>query len=188
MRNFSEFRSIVNCEVQVYWFFLKGQFHVDLFTFISVLSASRPHPEILILHLDNDSFGSVNTHNFISGAKLELSRIRSLLPLVVLIVSEAYPVLAWVRNVFAFRDKIRKRINLILHSFLPSINAFSVRHVNLEGHVPGFYQPDGVCLSCIGLDMFNLNLLGMIELGLSRLGGGAIINNWRWGQSPNLGG
>lgn len=124
LRNFSEFRTIVNFEVQVYWFFLKGQFHTDLFTFISVLVASRLHPDILILHLDNDSFGTINTLSFICGVKLELSRIRSLLPNTVLIISEAYPVLAWVHIVFSFRDKIRKRINRILHNFLPINQGF----------------------------------------------------------------
>lgn len=126
------------------------------------------------MHLDNDGFGSINTLSFISGSKLELSRIRSLLPQTVIVVSEAYPVLAWVHNVFSFRDKIRKRINRILHNFLPSIKATSFRHTNLEGHVPGFYEPDGICLSGIGLDMFNLNLLSMVESGLARLGGGQL--------------
>lgn len=114
---------------------------MDLFTFISVLTACRPHPDILILHLDNDSFGSINTLSFISGVKLELARIRSLLPLTSLIVSEAYPVLAWIRKKFSFRDKIQKRINRILNNFLPTIRASSFRHVNLEGHVPVFFNP-----------------------------------------------
>lgn len=124
-----------------------------MFVFISHLICSHFPPDILILHL---LLGRFNTLDIITGAKFELSRILNFLPNSVLIVSEAVPVLAWSVKCFSFKEKICKRINLSLHRF-------SFRHNDLESYLPGFYLPD---------DIFNWDLLSMVELGLARLGGG----------------
>lgn len=42
--------------------------------------------------------------------------------------------------------------------FMPLINGLSYRHVDLEGGYLGLYRPDGVHLSDVGLDIFNLSL------------------------------
>lgn len=47
---------------------------------------------------------------------------------------------------------------------MPQIGGLSYRHVDLEGGYPGLYRPDGVHLSEVGIDIFNLGLQNGIEM------------------------
>lgn len=40
--------------------------------------------------------------------------------------------------------------------------------MDLEGFVPGFYLEDGLQFSDIGLDIFNIGVLSMVEDGMRR--------------------
>lgn len=61
-------------------------------------------------------------------------------------------------------EKMRKRINRAMVKYMPLIGGLSNRHVDLEGDIPGFYRQDGVHLSEVGLDIFNLDLQCGIEM------------------------
>lgn len=60
-------------------------------------------------------------------------------------------------------EKVRRRINHSLEKFLPLLGGFSFRHIDLEGGFPGLYRQDGIHLSDVGLDIFNLGLQTCIE-------------------------
>ena len=61
-------------------------------------------------------------------------------------------------------ERMRKRVNRAMEKYMPTIGGLSYRHIDLEGGVPGFYRSDGVHLSEIGLDLFNLGLQSGIEM------------------------
>lgn len=68
---------------------------------------------------------------------------------------------------------MRKRVNRALEKCMPLLNGLSYRHVDLEGGYPGLYRPDGVHLSEVGLDIFNLGLQYSIESAVGTAVGGA---------------
>ena len=60
-------------------------------------------------------------------------------------------------------EKMRKRINRAMSKFMPQLGGLAYRHVDLEGGFTGLYRQDGVHLSDVGIDIFNLGLQYGIE-------------------------
>lgn len=128
-------------------------------------------PNIVILHLGEDAIGRVKTLMLLADFKQELVSIHRLLPGSVLIFSEVLPRIDWSFPTTNFFDKIRRRFNKSMEKFFPLLDGFSFRHKDLEGFLPGFYLHDGHVLSEVGLDIFNLGIQEMVEMGLRRFGG-----------------
>lgn len=61
-------------------------------------------------------------------------------------------------------EKNRKRINRAMKKYLPSLDFFSYRHIELEGGLQGLFCQDGIHLSDVGLDIFNLGLQSCMEM------------------------
>lgn len=118
--------------------------------------------------------GRIKTVQLLADFKGELFRILDLLPEVLLIISEVFPKLAWTFHDTVYLDRIRKRLNRSLSKFIPLLNGFSFRHVDLEDLSPGFFLDDYFNLSPIGIDIFNLGIASMVEVGLRRFGVGAL--------------
>lgn len=51
----------------------------------------------------------------------------------------------------------------MMKKFMLFMGGFSYRHINLVGGFHGLYRSDGVHLSNVGLDIFNLGLESSIE-------------------------
>lgn len=68
-------------------------------------------------------------------------------------------------------EKIRKRINRAMEKYLPSLEGFSYRHIELGG-LQGLYRQHGIHLSDVGLDVFNLGLQSCIDMaaGMGKAG------------------
>lgn len=122
--------------------------------------------------LGND-LGKVKTLDLLFMIKQDLQRFCITSPGTTLVFSEIVPRLSWLssdqRRVM---EKMRKRVNRALEKCMPLINGLSYRHVDLEGGYPGLYRPDGVHLSEVGLDIFNLGLQYSIESAVAAAVGG----------------
>lgn len=58
-----------------------------------------------------------------------------------------------------------------MEKFIPLVNGWSFRHLDLEGFIPGLYRMDIVQLSDIGLDIFNAGLQSVIDRAVFFYGG-----------------
>ena len=97
--------------------------------------------------------------------KNDLQRIHLFFPGTRIIFSEMIPRLIWLSlSEKKSLEKIRKRVNHSIEKFMPVLGSFSYRHTELEGGLSGLYRPDGVHLSDIGLDIFNMDFQNMIEM------------------------
>ena len=68
-----------------------------------------------------------------------------------------------------FKDKVRKRIRRTMSQFMCSVAGFSIRHCDLESEEAGLHFRDGVHLSDVGFNIFNLDLQAMMELAVGRV-------------------
>ncbi|XP_040209667.1 uncharacterized protein LOC120940724 [Rana temporaria] len=156
--------------VKLYWYGQKGLSWFNLRKILSSLYLRWPVPDIIVLHLAGNDLGRHRTLDIIAHIKGDFLSIHSVLPNCVLVYSEIIPRLLWFSTQFNKFEKVRKNVNRAVSKFMPSINGLSFRHVDLEGGVQGFYRPDGIHLSDVALDIFNLNLQSCVEMAVGRLG------------------
>ena len=143
-----------------------------LFEFESLVSV-WPEPNILILHLGGNDIGQMRTLDLIFGIRDTIQILRESYPQLVIVFSEIVPRLRWLdAGVCRPFEKVRKRVNKAVEKFMVNVTGFSYRHIDLEGGLPGLYRSDGVHLSEVGLDIFNMALQGCIERA-AVLGSGA---------------
>ena len=123
-----------------------------------------PMPSILVIHLGGNDLGKCKTLDLLFKIKGDLQRFGLAFPGTVVAFSEIIPRLSWLsseqRRVM---EKMRKRVNRALEKYMPQIGGFSYRHVDLEGGYPGLYRRDGVHLSEVGVDIFNVGLQNIVE-------------------------
>lgn len=170
IRNFSEFQ-FENYNVNLCWFFFETNDINNLYSFIFNLVSDYSSPNILILHFGSGFIGRIRTLKLIAELKQVLFRIHSFLINTILVFSEILPRLLWSHRLNFFMEKIRKRVNRSISNFLLSLNGISFRHYNLEGFLPGYYLTDEFSFSPVGLDIFNLDVQSMLEVGLQCFGG-----------------
>lgn len=78
---------------------------------------------------------------------------------------EIVPRLIWLSSLLhRVMEKMRKRVNWVMAKFIPFLGGFAYQHVDLEGGIPGVYRQEGVHLSDVGADIFNLGLQYSIEM------------------------
>ena len=128
------------------------------------LSAMWPSPQILVLHAGANDLGKLGTWELICEIKRDLHTISLMFPGSVLAFSEMVPRMLWSpQSGLFYLDRIRRRLNRTIHSFLVSSGGVSFRHSELEGFMPGLFRKDNVHLSPIGIDIFNMGLQNLIE-------------------------
>ena len=131
---------------------------------LSYLSGIWPAPQVLVLHTGANDLGKYRTWDLLCEMKRDLHSITLMYPGVVLAYSEMIPRLLWSpQGSLFYVDRIRRRLNRTVHSFISSIGGVSFRHTELEGFLPGLFGKDKVHLSIIGLDIFNMGLQSLIE-------------------------
>lgn len=151
--------------VKIFWKGIRGMRWNQLFLILSNLAQSWPLPSILIIHLGGNDIGKVSTMDLIFMIKRDLQRVKLSFPNTRVVFSEVVPRLVWMSSPRVNPlEKIRRRINHSVEKFMPYMNGFSWRHVDLEGGFQGLYRRDGIHLSDIGLDIFNVGLQNCIEM------------------------
>lgn len=138
--------------------------------FNSVRAGRRP--DILVIHAGGNDLGAVPQKQLVARMKQDLDAVRLRFPDIVLVWSEIIPRLVWrhARDVVAI-ERCRKKVNKLVSPFVRKCGGVVVRHRSLEEKLAGYYIRDGVHLSEVGLDLFNLALSEGIEKALLWLGG-----------------
>ena len=148
----------------VLWSGVRGLRWRQVWDHLSYLSTIWPAPQILVMHAGANDLGKFGTWDLLCEMKRDLNLIKLMFPSAVLAFSEMIPRLLWspLSGLF-YLDKIRRRLNRTMHSFLTTAGGVSFRHSELEGFIPGLFRKDKVHLSPIGLDIFNMGLQSLIE-------------------------
>lgn len=137
---------------------------MDLFFYLSTLFHSWPSPFILIFHLGGNDVGTMKMLDLMFLIKRDLHRLKLYFPNTCIIFSEMVSRLHWLYSPGRKSlEKIKKRVNHSIEKFMPLLGGFSFYHVDLEGGFPGLYRQDGIHLSDVGLEIFNLGLQNLIE-------------------------
>lgn len=170
VREFSEFLNF-SLPVKLLWFCFADDILSNLFLFIVSSVNNSGSPDVLIIHVGENLIGRMRTTHLLWELKHQLTLIHNYLPSTFLIFSELIPHVLWFSCNLTYMNRIRKRINRAMFKFLPLLQGFSFRHVNIDLSVPGFFSDDFSRLSPVGLDMLNLDYQRMIELACGRLGG-----------------
>lgn len=77
----------------------------------------------------------------------DLYRFKLTSPNTTIIFSEIVTRLSWLYSLQCqVMEKMRKRINRVLEKYLPLLDGFSYRHIDLEGGIAGLYRQDRVHL------------------------------------------
>ncbi|OCT78430.1 hypothetical protein XELAEV_18029527mg [Xenopus laevis] len=150
--------------VEVKWFGFPGLLWPGVFDKVVSLSMSEPHPHVLVLHVGGNDMGIMSQRDLVRQMKIDIDKLRSLFVGVVIVWSEMIPRLVWrwAREHSAM-ERSRRKLNQLLSVFIRRSGGVVVRHKDLERAVPGHYRRDGVHLSNVGLDLFNLGLGDGVE-------------------------
>ncbi|XP_040200106.1 uncharacterized protein LOC120932066 [Rana temporaria] len=164
LRRYSTNLSLCPESFQVFWKGVRGlQWH-QLYFHLSGLSQRWPKPDVLLVHAGGNDLGKVRTLDLLFLIQRDLQRFSLASPGTILIFSEIIPRFSWLSSPQRrAMEKMRKRINRAMYKFMPQIGGLSYRHVDLEGGFTGLYRQDGVHLSDVGIDIFNLGLQYGIE-------------------------
>ncbi|XP_069582028.1 uncharacterized protein [Ranitomeya imitator] len=170
-RSYSENLSFDPNLVFIFWHSVRGMKWSSFVLEFKKCLALFPTPDLVIFHIGGNDIGKVRTLDLLAIMRSDISSLRQSFPHTGFVFSEIVPRLLWSTINCHFMDKIRIRVNRSLNKFLPLINGFSFRHIDLEGFLPGFYRQDLVHLSDVGLDIFNLGFQYTVEKWLSLFGG-----------------
>lgn len=149
----------------VFWKGVRGMKWHQLYFQLAQLCQVWPLPTILIVHLGGNDLGNTSTLDLLAAVKRDLSRFHLSSPDTTIVFSEIVPRLSWLASPLRrVMEKMRKRVNRGMAKFMPSLGGLTYRHVDLEGGFAGLYRQDGVHLSDVGVDIFNLGLQYGIEM------------------------
>ncbi|OCT92937.1 hypothetical protein XELAEV_18016004mg [Xenopus laevis] len=145
--------------VEVKWFGFPGLLWPGVFDKVVSLSATETHPHVLVVHVGGNDMGIMCQRDLVRQMKIDIDKIRSLFVGVVIVWSEMIPRLVWrwARDHSAM-ERSQRKLNQLLSVFIRRSGGVVVRHKDLERAVPGHYRRDGVHLSDVGLDLFNLGV------------------------------
>lgn len=136
----------------VSWKGVRGLKWANLNFHLTRLLQSWPSPSVVIINLGGNDVGYTKSLDLMYMIKSDLYSFKMASPLTTSITC-----LAWLVSSDPCKlDKIRTKINRCIQKFMPLIDGFSFRHINLEGGIPGLYRRDLVHLSETGNNIFNL--------------------------------
>jgi lysophospholipase L1-like esterase len=121
----------------------------------------------LIIHLGSNDLGILKGKELIELIRLDVLRLRTLLPNVILVRSEILTRRYWrVANNQVAVENSRKRVNTAAKAiFLNEIQkGFIIRHPNIRVTENVLYRYDGVHLSDAGNNVYLNNIQGGLEL------------------------
>ncbi|OCT97324.1 hypothetical protein XELAEV_18009550mg [Xenopus laevis] len=130
-------------QVTVTWFGFPGLQWPGLFDRLVENASSNEHPHVLVLHAGGNDMGVMSQKDLVRLMKLDVDKIRSLFPGVVVVWSEMVPRLVWrwARDHLAM-ERIRIKLNKLLSAFVRRSGGVVIRHKILERARPGFYRRD----------------------------------------------
>lgn len=123
-----------------------------------------PDPDVLVIHLGGNDLGAVRLLDIMIRIKKDLGFIKQMFKNVILVWSNIVPRKAWNQEKpQKVMYKCMKRVNLEMSNFMKTIGGCVIKHDTLVPASPGLFHLDGVLLSESGTDVFNLDLLSVLE-------------------------
>ncbi|XP_019407292.1 PREDICTED: tumor susceptibility gene 101 protein isoform X1 [Crocodylus porosus] len=152
-------------DAKLHWLGKSGMMWDQLIPMLLHARRHLPDPEILVIHLGGNDLGTTKLTNLIIRIKTDLGFIRHVFKNVILVWSNIVPRKAWWNQDEACKlvDDNRKKVNSQISNFMKSIGGFVIRHDSLVPESPGLFHLNGVLLSESGTDVFNLDLLSVLE-------------------------
>ncbi|KAM8924600.1 uncharacterized protein RCH25_009300 [Pelodytes ibericus] len=157
---------------EVRWFGIRGMRWVRLLPELVQLSRLLGAPDILLLHLGGNDLGSVPVWNLCETVKRDLASLLVLFPNVTLVWSEVVPRNYWrcAHNQRAL-ERCRVKFNKQISKFVLGVGGVTIRHRVFETDAAMYFRSDGVHLTEVGLDLFNLALQDGLEQAIASVVG-----------------
>lgn len=151
-------------EAKIVWFGLRGARWNDLHTIIAKLHCQWGKPDIIFIHLGGNDIGRIKTIDLIKCMRRDLAQLHFALPDTIIVWSEIISRQPWLTDIrLKPLERCRRKINHNLSKFLESLKMLPYRHSELELGGNGLQDVDGVHLSDIGHDIFNVGIQNAIE-------------------------
>ncbi|XP_053316325.1 uncharacterized protein LOC128484031 [Spea bombifrons] len=160
--------------VHVRWFGIRGMVWDGVLLEVVKYLRLGFRPSVVVIHAGGNDMGATPQRELVWKMRRDVERLLELVPGLLLVWSEMIPRRNWrhARDRAAMEHS-RGKVNKLMASFVRRHGGVVVRHVALEEFCPSLFSGDGVHLSDLGLDFFNLALTEGIEKALFFLGGGA---------------
>lgn len=121
-------------------------------------------PDILVVHLGGNDLGTASNLDIINRMKKDLGHLKQIFRNSILVWSNIVPRKVWNQEVpHKLMEKSRRRVNREIGFFVKDIGGSVIKHDSLVPESPGLFHLDGVLLSESGTDVFNLDLLSVLE-------------------------
>uniref|UniRef100_A0A8C3FL87 Tumor susceptibility 101 n=1 Tax=Chrysemys picta bellii TaxID=8478 RepID=A0A8C3FL87_CHRPI len=151
-------------DAKLHWIGKSGMMWDQLIPTLFHARRRLPDPDVLVIHLGGNDLGTTKFVDLIIRIKKDLGFIKHTFKNVILIWSNIVPRKAWNQEeTYRFMDKNRKKVNREIGNFMKFIGGCVIRHDSLVPESPGLFHLDGVLLSQSGTDVFNLDLLSVLE-------------------------
>ncbi|OCT55986.1 hypothetical protein XELAEV_18004113mg, partial [Xenopus laevis] len=163
--------------ISIQWFGFPGLQWSGVWPALLRLAKAGSRPDILVIHAGGNDLGLVAQRELVAMMKRDVDRIRSMFPGIILVWSEMIPRSVWryARDLQAI-ERSRGKVNKLLSIFIRKSGGVVVRHRDLEAKLVGYlnnFDTDGVHLSDIGMDLFNMAIADGIERALELFDGGS---------------
>nr|XP_056707608.1 tumor susceptibility gene 101 protein isoform X2 [Euleptes europaea] len=121
-------------------------------------------PDILVVHLGGNDLGTASDVAIINRMKKDLGHLKQIFRNSILVWSNIVPRKVWNQEVpHKVMEKSRRRVNREICFFINGIGGSVIEHNSLVPDSPGLFHLDGVLLSESGTDVFNMDLLSVLE-------------------------
>ncbi|XP_030060427.1 uncharacterized protein LOC115470933 [Microcaecilia unicolor] len=146
--------------VQVLWMD-KGVRSDELLPALLRQAEVQPCPDALVIHLGSNDFEQISGIRLIKCIKKDLVFLNTTYPNTKIIWSDILPNRR--RRHEKCLDRSRKKVNKQISDFVRSLGGMQVRHEFFSAECASLYKQDGVQLSDIGNDLFNMMMQGAIK-------------------------
>ncbi|XP_038620735.1 tumor susceptibility gene 101 protein isoform X2 [Tachyglossus aculeatus] len=151
-------------DAKLHWLGKSGMMWDQLIPTLIQSRRRLPDPDVLVVHLGGNDLGATRLLDIIIRMKKDFGFIKQMFKHVVPVWSNIIPRKAWNQEKpQKVMDKCRKKVNGEVGSFLKLLGGCVVKHESLVPESPGLFHLDGVLLSESGTDVFNLDLLSVLE-------------------------
>ncbi|KAM8930714.1 uncharacterized protein RCH25_006646 [Pelodytes ibericus] len=159
---------------EVRWIGIRGMRWVRLLPELVSLSRLLGPPDVLLIHLGGNDLGSIPVWGLCDLIKQDLARVLILFPDVHLVWSELVPRKYWrAAHSQKAMERCRIKINKQVSKFVLGVGGVTIRHRVFERDAAVYFRSDGVHLTEVGLDLFNLALQDGVEQAMAMGWGGS---------------
>ncbi|XP_029463894.1 uncharacterized protein LOC115094935 [Rhinatrema bivittatum] len=147
--------------VEVLWMDKQGLHSDELIPALLRQAEVQPWPDALVIHLGSNDFEQIPGIRLIKCMKKDFIFINSVYPNTKIIWSDIIPNRR--RRHEKCLDRSRRKVNKQISDFVRSLGGIQIRHEFFSAECASLYNDDGIQLSDIGNDLFNMMIQGAIK-------------------------